>query len=193
MLNTPLFYTEKIELTPIDLEKDCEVESEWTRDLRYAYRRRGNGIAKPYAAFEVKSDWEKRIQKSNENKLCFSYAIRNRVKQPELIGFFLIGFIEWKNQLANFKIIFKDESTEINFLDDAILLMKHLMVDELNIHYSFTEIPAFAEFNINTLIKHGFKRDVTRRNAAFFDGKYWDQITLGFLSHQNYGGEGLHQ
>ena len=64
IFQTPLFYSEKIEFTPIDLENDSAIESSWTHDLRYAQRRLGHGQTKPAAAFELKTDWEARIKKN---------------------------------------------------------------------------------------------------------------------------------
>lgn len=66
MFETPLFSSETIELTVIEIEKDSATESRWTHDLKYAGRRWASGIAKPAATFELKKDWEERIKTANE-------------------------------------------------------------------------------------------------------------------------------
>jgi len=191
MFETPLFSSETIELTAIDLEKDCVIESRWTHDMKYAGRRWASGIAKPAATFELKKDWEERIKTANEKKLSFNFAIRKRNEPESLLGFLIVHWIEWKNQIAYFSLLFENDEIEVQSGDEALYLLKQLAMDEWNIHYLMTVIPSYADTSISVLMKHGFQQDIIRRQACFYNGKYWDSITLGLINKDGIVGEAV--
>lgn len=64
-------------------------------------------------------------------------------------------------------------------------------MDEWNIHYLNTVIPSYADTSISLLMKHGFHQDIIRRQACFFNGKYWDSITLGLIIKDGIVGEAV--
>jgi RimJ/RimL family protein N-acetyltransferase len=58
---------------------------------------------------------------------------------------------------------------------------------DANLHKLYAEIFAFNEPSVKLFEKAGFRREGTKREDQFVDGKYWDTYVYSILKHELVG------
>jgi len=91
MINEPLFETEDRSLSAFDFEKDPQIDSQYSLNLRYA-RHWSDRFAKPFSKNEFKKKYEKIEKKVEESGRVIHFAVRTKVDH-HLIGFVRINIM----------------------------------------------------------------------------------------------------
>lgn len=181
MLETSLFESEKVRLSPLSPELDSPIIASWTYDLEFSRFFRSNP-PRPLAVFEIKKqieDWQK---KTEEKKCSYYFAIKLKKDDTPLIGIVRIPYVEWNNQFATLSINIADKNDEADYFQATVKLVLNFLFNELNIHSAVVlSIASDQDKTINEYIKAGFTIDTRLREAQYRDGKYLDELSLGIL------------
>lgn len=97
MINDKLFETDDFYLSEIDFEKDPEVDSNYSLNLRYA-RYWCDGFPKPLSKNEFKKKYEKIEKKIDESRNMVHFAVRDKVDH-RLVGFVRINIL-WNHAVG---------------------------------------------------------------------------------------------
>ncbi len=192
MKHMPLFESEHLRLTPIDLDKDSKVVASWTYELEIAARLREDQPARPLAAFEVKKLYERWQKESDDTNRQFLFAIRLRSEQPdtpqpeppppdEIIGVVRIKQIEWVHGAAFLDLILGEPASWQCYAREALDLALRYAFDELSL---FRVTAVIAEHNqpANELFEQAnFTLEVRQRQAVYWNKRSWDKLYFGLL------------
>jgi RimJ/RimL family protein N-acetyltransferase len=180
---TPLFEGQLVNLTPIDHEKDPEIESRWTHDMefmRLMYRE----PARPLSPWQVKKNYEKLEKSLEEEKNLFHFRIRARADN-RLVGLAEVYFIVWTNGMGMIRLgLGAPEDRRRGYGSETLGLLLRYAFAELNL-YRLTAL--IAEYDAGALAlfsKFGFVEEVRRRQALERDGRSWDLYHYGLLAHE---------
>ena len=179
MIGTSLFIGKNIELTAINPEKDVESLSLWTTDQEFV-KEFLEGDYRPYSAAELKKAISEKIKKADENHGSYYFAIRE-IGKPEIIGLLIFGWI-WSSQQTGRIFLFFDEVTSLEKYGDEVLkLGLRYAYMELSLHRLWTELSEHNPVKLAIFERAGFLRETQRKEALFFDGKYFDQLDYALL------------
>ena len=179
MIGTSLFIGQNIELTAINPEKDVELVSSWTTDQEFVKEFLG-GDYRPYSAAELKKAVSEKIKKADENHNSYYFAIRE-IGKTEIIGLLIFGWI-WSSQQTGRIFLFFDEVTSLEKYGDEVLkLGLRYAYMELSLHRLWTELSEHNPVKLAKFESAGFLRETQRKEALFFDGKYFDQLDYALL------------
>ena len=175
----PLFESEHLRLTPIDLEKDPQVMAAWTYDLEIARRMREEP-ARPMPAFEVKKITE-RWQKDAEENRQFLFAIRRSSDGDDIIGVIRITYIAWVHGAAFFDLIIGAPEDWQSFAQEALELSLRYAFDELGL-FRLTVVVAEHDQSAHQLFEQArFTLEVRQREALYWNKRAWDKLFFGIL------------
>lgn len=188
MKHNPLFESEHLRLTPIDLEKDVQSIASWTYDLDTAAKMRENQPARPMAAFEVKKVYERWQKESEESSRQFLFAIRAREaqgaeqkEQSSIIGVVRITQIEWVHGAAFLDLIFGGEQHWQQYAQEALNLILRYAFDELSL-FRVTSVVAEHNRPASELFEQArFTLEVRQRQAVYWNRRAWDKLFFGLL------------
>lgn len=178
MKHAPLFESQNLQLTPIDLEKDPQIIAAWTYDLDIARRLREEP-ARPMAVFEVKKIAEQWQKDASENKQ-YLFVIRRRDNE-DAIGVLRIASIAWVHGAAFLDLIMGDPQDYRDCAREALDLALRYAFDELNL---FRVTAVIAEHNeaANQLFETAnFTLEVRQRQALYWKKRSWDKLWFGML------------
>ena len=179
----PLFESQNLRITPIDLDKDPQIIASWTYDLDIARRLREEP-ARPMPTIEVKKVYEK-WQKETEDHKQFLFAIRRKssadTPEDNVIGVLRIAYITWVHGAAYLDLIIGNPQDWQDCAREAL---------EMALHYAFAELSLFrvtavvAEHNQNAheLFQQAhFTLEVRQRQALYWNKRAWDKLWFGLL------------
>lgn len=178
MINDTLFETEDYCLSAIDYEKDPEIDSQYSLNLRYA-RFWSDGFPKPYSKNEFKKKYEKIEKKVDESGRVIHFAVRTKVDH-HLIGFLRIN-VMW-NHAVGWMVIAIGNSQHYQKAQRQILplILKYAFY-ELNLYRLEVDVPEFEQDFGKILEEHGFKVDGVNRGVLYLDSQYWNETLYGLL------------
>jgi RimJ/RimL family protein N-acetyltransferase len=179
MIGTSLFIGKRIELTSLNPEKDMEALSLWSGDQEFV-KEFMEGDYRPYAAIEIKKAVVEKIKKADENRGAYYFAVR-LIDKPEIIGLLVFGWIWSSQQTARLFLFFEDQEALKKFGEEVLGLGLRYAFMELSLHRLWTELSEHNPTKLELFEKVGFLREVQRREALFFDGKYYDQLDYAML------------
>lgn len=186
-IHASLFEGRLICLTPVDQEKDAEIESRWTHDPGFA-RLAYLGPARPLSPAQVKKKYEAIEKDMEEKKNLFHMAVRTRpapgVASPDsrLVGFARLQWIEWNNGCGAVQIGIGDQNDRHQgYGREALGLMLRYAFAELNLFRLAAIIPEYNLAALGLFQKAGFMEEVRRRESLNRDGRRWDLLHLGIL------------
>lgn len=174
-----LFEGAQIRLTRFDPGKDAEVESRWTHDPEF-WHLTGLAPALPLSATRVRKQMEEREKAAQENQR-FDFAIRLKADQ-RLLGFVRFEALEWNNQTAWLRLAIAEASDRgKGHGAEAMQLALRYAFHELGLFRLNVETYEFNPRGVVFLERHGFVREVVRRQAVQRAGRCWDEYRFGLL------------
>ncbi|MGE5124380.1 MAG: GNAT family N-acetyltransferase, partial [Acidobacteriaceae bacterium] len=190
-IETQLFEGKLIRLTPIEHEKDAQIESGWTHDLAFG-RSLWRQPAMPLSVAQVKKRYEAIEKEVDESKRLFHFMIRDR-QDNRLLGFVRIDGIEWSHGTGSLKLAIGDRVERgKGYGSEALQLMLRFAFSELNLYRLSAVVTEDNPGALEFFMRHGFIEEVRRRKATYRDGQAWDSIHLGILRDEWQAGEAHH-
>ena len=178
MSTLPLFESNNLRLTPIDLDKDPQVIASWTYDLEIARRLREEP-ARPMPVFEVKKVYEGWVKDASENKQ-FLFAIRCK-DQEDVIGVFRIQYIAWVHGTAFLDLILGTPQDWQAYAQEALDLALRYAFEELGL-FRVSVVVAEHDRPANELFEQArFTLEVRQRQALYWNKRTWDKLVFGLL------------
>lgn len=168
-----------VHLTEYEPEENAAAEAAWTRDVRYRLLMEFDH-PREYTPAEIKKHYETGLEESNTSRRQFYFALRANMDN-RLTGVFTIPGIEWSNRVAQIRLAFGDPLDLQNWGDDAFRLVLGYMFGELNLHQVVIHIPQFYPEMVEAAEAAGLKLTVRRREAAYYNGRYWDDLHFTIL------------
>lgn len=184
MKHIPLFESQHLRLTAINLEKDTQSIASWTYDLDIAARMREDQPARPMAVFEVKKLYERWIKETDEaTNRQYLFAIRRRepLESSDVIGVLRITHIEWVHGAAYLDLILGNENDWNAFSREALDLALRYAFDELGL---FRVTAVIAEHNqpaCDLYAQARFTLEIRQRQAVYWNQRTWDKLHFGLL------------
>jgi RimJ/RimL family protein N-acetyltransferase len=179
MKPVPLFESQHLRITPVDLEKDPQTISSWTYDLEIARRMREEP-ARPMPVFEVKKvyeQWQKEVEESNRQ---FLFAIRRRDNE-DVIGVVRITDIAWVHGAAFLDLIIGNPKDWADCANEALEIALRYAFDELGL-FRVTAVIAEHDQEANQLFEGAnFTLEVRQRQALYWNRRTWDKLFFGLL------------
>lgn len=179
MSTMPLFESNTLRLTPIDLDKDPQVIASWTYDLEIARRLREEP-ARPMPAFEVKKVYEQWQKEASENRQ-FLFAIRCNDNNDTVIGVFRITYIAWVHGAAFLDLIIGSPSDWQSYAQEALDLALRYAFEELGL-FRISVVIAEHDRPAHDLFEQArFTLEVRQRQALYWNKRTWDKLIFGLL------------
>lgn len=179
MYDITLFYGKTIELTAVDPEKDAAEMAGWLQQPDFYHRVMQNHYH-PVTEEEVKKRLNELIKRADEKRDCFFYMLRLRENQRK-IGFAQLPMIFWAHQYGQIFINFAQPEDLQSYGDEALELILQYGFLEANLFRLSTPLAAYDKETIALYERHGFIREVVRREAVFHEGCYYDELEYGLL------------
>jgi RimJ/RimL family protein N-acetyltransferase len=176
-MNKEFFTGKRIELTPIDLDKDVEIWEGWNRDSDYL-RLLDDFPANQYASALIK-EW---IEKEDSPNALF--MIRT-LKEQKPIGFIELAGYDWvaRNAWVGVGIGDPDYRSQGYGTEAMNLLLKFAFRGQ-NLHRVNLGVFSFNKRAIRCYEKSGFKYEGLEREAIFKDDQRWDCHMMGVLQSE---------
>ena len=180
-IHTQLFEGQDIRFGPIDHETHPAIESRWTHDAEFM-RLMELKPARPLSPAMVKAQYEAIEREMDEEGNLFHFTILAR-EDDRLIGKALIEYVDWANGNGYIRLgIGEPEFRRRGFGSQALHLLLRYAFDELDLFRVTAVVPAFNEGALRLLQKFDFMDEARRRDALYYDGKFWDVIGFGLLN-----------
>ena len=194
MINKSLLDGRLICLTPIDVEKDAEVEAKWTHDPEYMGLLSAE-IVRPLSPAHLKKKYEDLEKKMDESGDKFYFAIRLRegdaadgensgteVNTRRLVGFTELTWVSWNHGAAYLMLGIGDPGDRgMGYGSEAVALMLNYSFEELNLSRLTAVVPEYNQAASQMFKRAGFVEEVRRRQALHRYGRRWDVIHMGIL------------
>lgn len=179
MIGQSLFTGKMVEMTSLNPEKDMDAMSSWTADQEFV-KEFLEGNFHFHAAFELKKVIAEKIKKADERRNAYYFALRP-VGKEDLIGLLMFGWLWGPQQSGRIFLFFEDEAALMLYGQDALELGLRYAFMELSLHRLWTELSDHNPQKTALFERAGFLREVQRKEALFFDGKYYDQLDYSIL------------
>ena len=179
MEHMTLFEGRLVRLGPINYDRDPEVLVRWSRDpfLRFIL----GGIARPLSAEAAKKKLEKVEKQMDESKNLFQFMLRAR-EDDRLVGLANILLFDLTGISARLNLGIGDPADrKRGYGTDALELLLRYSFSELNLHRVSIFPTSDCLPMVSLVEKAGFELEARRREAAFHDGSYWDELQMGLL------------
>ena len=176
-MSKEFFTGKRIELTPIDLEKDIEIWEAWNRDSDYL-RLLDDFPANQYSAPLIKDWFEK---EDSPNAL---FMIRT-LKEQKPIGFIELAGHDWVARNAWVGVGIGDADFRgQGYGTEAMNLLLKFAFRGQNLHRVNLGVFAFNKRAIRCYEKSGFKYEGIEREAIYKDDQRWDCHLMGVLQSE---------
>lgn len=179
MNNLSLYDGKLVSFTALDPEKDAETLSKWSNSPEFVYRN-FEGIYRQYSTSELKKKLKEDLKKADENRRDYYFAVRDK-ETERMVALSHIGWISASHQAAFLFLDFENEEVVARFSDEVIQMTLRYAFMELSLHRLSLFIPSYNEAEIDLYEKAGFLRESQRRQATFYDGKYYDELIYALL------------
>lgn len=178
MINEKIFESKDFILTAIDFEKDPEVDSAYSLNLRYA-KYWCKSFIKPLSKIEFKKKYEKIEQKVDEARNVVHFAIRTKADQ-HLIGYLRIWML-WSQGVGWLVSAIGDPEHYGKAEKQIIPLALNYAFKELNLYRVEFDLPEYEIGIGEFLTDNGFMLEAVNREVIFFDNRYWNELLFGIL------------
>jgi RimJ/RimL family protein N-acetyltransferase len=132
-IQTQLFEGKLIRLTPIDHEKDAELQARWTNDPDFLHAL-GGEPARPVSPAQMKKKFEAIEKQVEESKNTFYFTIRS-LEDSRLLGFVRLEWIEWTHNTGHLTMAIGDpQERGKGYGGEALRLVLRFAFDELNLY-----------------------------------------------------------
>jgi RimJ/RimL family protein N-acetyltransferase len=178
MINDKLFESQDFILTAIDFDKDPEIDSLYSLNLRYA-RYWCDSLIKPLSKNEMKKKYEKIEKKVDEGGRVVHFAIRTKT-DLHLIGYMRINIL-WSLGAGWLVTAIGDPEHYGKAEEQIIPLALNYAFRELNLYRIEFDLPEYEGEKSNILIVNGFTLDAVNREVIYFDNRFWNELLFGIL------------
>jgi RimJ/RimL family protein N-acetyltransferase len=182
MKHLPLFESQHLRLTPINLEKDMQLIASWTYDLDTAAKMREDQPARPMAVYEVKKLYERWQKEAEDGNRQFLFAIRLReAVEDAVIGVVRITHVEWVHGAAFLDLIMGNENHWQAYAHEALDMALRYAFEELSL-FRITAVIPEHNAQANELFEQSrFTLEVRQRQAVYWNRRTWDKLFYGLL------------
>jgi RimJ/RimL family protein N-acetyltransferase len=181
MIDKSLYDGDLVFLSGFDPEIDAIIEAKWSYNPFYSYY-----LAhpmRPMSPEDIKKRYERLINRTEETENNFIFAVK-LISENRLIGIFAIDRIAWTHGSADFTLAVGDRSLMVEPVHEALQLGLIYAFLELNLSRVCMRVPDFDTFTIKFLEQAGFIREISQREAEYFDNRYWDLHYYGLLKEE---------
>jgi RimJ/RimL family protein N-acetyltransferase len=178
MINDKLFESQNFILTAIDFEKDPEIDSLYSLNLRYASYW-CDSLIKPLSKNEMKKKYEKIEKKVYEGGKVVHFAIRTKADQ-HLIGCLRINIL-WSLGVGWLVLAIGDPAHYGKAEKQIIPLALDYAFKELNLYRVEFDLPEYEGEISKILTANGFTLDAVNREVIYFDNRSWNELLYGIL------------
>jgi RimJ/RimL family protein N-acetyltransferase len=176
MIGKSLFIGNLTEWTALDPEKDAAALSAWTQNIQFS-----NQLfeipARVYAVHEVKKKVKEKIKNSDEKKTEYYFAIR-RKGSNEMICLLRFGWLQYSQQSARIFLNFASDEALDEYGEEIMTMALRYGFMEMSLYRIWVMLSGYQEKTIHLFESAGFLRENQRREASFFEGRFYD--TLGY-------------
>jgi len=134
------------------------------------------GIPFPYSRDEEEA-W---FDSQKENKECKNFAIVNK-ETGEYYGGCGVNNIDWKNNICIIGLFLGKPHWSKGIGTDTLKVLCDFIFDQMNIRKISLNVYAFNERAIGCYKKMGFEVEGILKEQIFRDGKYHDELVMGYL------------
>ena len=188
MIDKSLYDGDLVFLGAFNDEEDAILEAAYSHDPAYAYY-----LSQPAMSLsvdEVKKRHERLINKSENTGSSFIFAIK-LILENRLIGFLSFDQIAWTHGSADLTLAVGDRSVLFDSIREAFQLGLVYAFLELNLFRLTMKVPDYDPYTLKILEMAGFVREVSQREAEYFDNRFWDLHYYGLLK-EDWEKEGEH-
>jgi RimJ/RimL family protein N-acetyltransferase len=167
----------KVELVPVDLERDLPLWERWDRDSDYQ-RQLNISPAAQFSTAQIK-EW---FESNDEEGALFTIRELNENKT---IGFVELDGYEWSARKAWVGIaIGEADFRGKGYGTEAMNLLLKFAFHGLNLHRVNLSVFEFNKRAIRSYEKCGFKYEGTSRGMIFKEDQRWDVYNMGILQSE---------
>jgi RimJ/RimL family protein N-acetyltransferase len=176
-MNDAFLVGKKTYLRPVELA-DTKLIQKWHNDPKIRKMARLGELPVTY----TKEEGDIRVAKDSKEEI-YLIVVKKSTNKP--IGFVRLNFIDTVSRNMWLRFVVGDPKVwGKNFAHDALNHVLGWLFSELNIHRVTLETYATNTRAIRFFQKLGFKQEGVVRDAVYFDGKYYDIISLGILASE---------
>lgn len=182
MIGKSLFIGELTEWTALDPEKDAAVLSAWTANLQFSSQL----FEKPgrlYAVHEIKKKVKEQLKEADEKKNEFIFAIRKKGTK-EMVGLLKFGWLQFSQQSARIFLDFSSEESMSLYGEEVLSMALRYGFMEMSLHRIWLMLSGHQEKEIRLFESAGFLRENQRREASFYDGKFYDSMGYSLMKSE---------
>ncbi len=179
MIGKSLFVGSLVEWTALDSEKDAAELSKWTGNLQFS-RTLFDKPFRPYAVFEVKKKLKEDLKSADEKRDAYFFAIRKK-GTSELVCLLKYGWLRYSHQSARIFLNFSSSESMTEYGREIMEMALRFGFMELSLHRLWTAIPGCNLDEMQLFESSGFLREIQHREAAFFNGQYYDLMIYSLL------------
>jgi diamine N-acetyltransferase len=184
-----MLYGERIRLRAIERE-DIPTFVRWFNDPE---TRSYLLLLAPISTAQEERWFESLANRPDDYLFAIEAAVRNGVQASDEwhhIGNVGLHRIDWKNRTATFGIVLGERDYwGQGYGSDATRTMLAFAFGTLNLHRVELEVFEYNPRAIRCYEKAGFRREGTRRQSHFHNGRYWDAHIMAVLRDEFASGE----
>jgi len=179
MMNfTPLFDSEHLKLTPIDIEKDAPIEAPWTVDPDYA-RPLAGGV-QPQTVFSLKKIYADIRKRMDEQRDLIHFMLR-QASDGRLLGYLRFEDLFWSHQSACLVLRIANPADFQAYAAEALQLGLVYAFQEINTYRLSVSFAEYEAAERRLFEGAGFIPELRLRESRFRQGRYWDMLTYTML------------
>ena len=179
MKTSPLYVGKMLRLTPLNIEKDAPIASQWTYQPEVAERFR-EGPANPMTVFEVKKIFENWVKEAEDSGRNFVFAFRPRLDE-EMLGFLRIAHVQWVHGAGTINLVIGESQAWETHAQEALEMALNYVFDELNLFRVTMRVSEDDLAARELLLEARFTLEVRQRQAVYRSGQYFDRMSFGML------------
>jgi RimJ/RimL family protein N-acetyltransferase len=174
-----LYTGSSVRLTPLEIEKDAAVVSEWTYQSDVAVML-GHRPSTPMTVFEVRKVLEDLAKNAENSGHTFVFALRP-LEEERILGLFWLSYVQWIHGAGQLNLVIGAEGDWQTFSSEALTLALNYVFDELNLFRVTVRCFEDDLAAIRLYQSARFAMEVRQRQAVFRAGCYLDGLMFGLL------------
>jgi RimJ/RimL family protein N-acetyltransferase len=179
MIGKSLFIGDLIEWTAVNPEKDAVELSNWTSNLQFSSQL----FDKPgrlYAVHEIKKKVKEQLKEADEKNNAFVFALRKK-GTSEIVGIVKFGWLQFSQQSARIFLDFASDEDLSLYGNEVVSMALRYGFMEMSLHRIWLMLSGHQEKDIALFESAGFLRENQRREASFYEGRYYDCLGYSLL------------
>lgn len=177
----PLFESEHVMLTPIDVEKDAPVEAPWTLDPAYASILVAG--VRPVTVPGLKKLYKDIRKQADEKRDLVHFMLRQK-PDGRLMGFLRFEDLYWPHQSGVIALRFGSEADFAAYAAETLRLGMRYAFDELNLYHLRAVMLDDEAEQIDLHEAAGFTLEVRSRQCIYRHGRYHDKLVYAMRQPQ---------